>query len=197
MSTRSLIAQEQEDGTVKAIYCHSDGYPSYNGAILAGNWTDPAKVAELIAHGDLSSLSIEIGEKHLFSNPHPYGSGAYEEEEKRTEKWCRFYKRDRGEEDVDADVYKSVEDFCAKDFGMVEYIYLMDKQGHWFFFSDNDKVNSIADMALLDLENILFYVTEHVLDGYKGKEIYWVHKRMNLEAPAGKIKEVIDSVDKD
>ena len=30
MSTNSLILQEQQDGTLKGIYCHWDGYLQHN-----------------------------------------------------------------------------------------------------------------------------------------------------------------------
>ena len=48
MSTRSTIAIELADGTVKQVYCHSDGYLSYNGRILFEHYSDPAKLEELI-----------------------------------------------------------------------------------------------------------------------------------------------------
>lgn len=31
MSTHSYIGVIEEDGTLKYVYCHSDGYPSYLG----------------------------------------------------------------------------------------------------------------------------------------------------------------------
>ena len=34
MSTRSFICVEQDDGSYKGVYCHSDGYLTYNGAII-------------------------------------------------------------------------------------------------------------------------------------------------------------------
>ena len=34
MSTRSNIAIKRKNGTVESIYCHWDGYLSYNGKIL-------------------------------------------------------------------------------------------------------------------------------------------------------------------
>lgn len=69
MGTRSRIGLELPDGTFGSIYCHWDGYPGYNGKILLGHYSDPAKVEELISLGDLSSLGAEIGEKHDFNRP--------------------------------------------------------------------------------------------------------------------------------
>lgn len=34
MATRSMIYKEQQDGTLKGIYCHWDGCLEYNGSIL-------------------------------------------------------------------------------------------------------------------------------------------------------------------
>src|SRR5206468_10072588 len=64
MSTRSLIACKNEDGSIDLIYCHSDGYPSHNGRILLENYQSPAKVRQLIALGDIYSLGEEIGRRH-------------------------------------------------------------------------------------------------------------------------------------
>lgn len=89
MGTRSTIAIQNEDGTVTGIYCHWDGYLSHNGRILQDHYTDEAKVRELIALGDLSSLGENIGTKHDFDNA-PRGE-------------CNAYGRDRGEKNVDAE----------------------------------------------------------------------------------------------
>lgn len=56
MATRSRIGMIMEDGTVRSIYCHWDGYPSYNGRILKECYNTPEKVKELISLGDISSL---------------------------------------------------------------------------------------------------------------------------------------------
>lgn len=119
MATRSLIGVENADGTVTSIYCHSDGYLRGVGKTLTTHYTDPAKIAALIALGDLSSLGPEIGQKHDFNNPRP----GYE--------WCRAYGRDRGEEDVDAVISKNREEFRSRDMGG-EYFYLW-SNGQWLF----------------------------------------------------------------
>ncbi len=43
MSTNLLIIQEQQDGTLKGIYCHWDGYLQYM-IILSESYSDPKKV---------------------------------------------------------------------------------------------------------------------------------------------------------
>ena len=47
MATRSRIAIENQDGTVKSIYCHWDGYISHNGKISFENY-DREKLEKLI-----------------------------------------------------------------------------------------------------------------------------------------------------
>ena len=54
MSTRSHIGIRNEDGSPDVIYCHRDGYPSYNGALLLHHYQEPKKIRELIALRDIS-----------------------------------------------------------------------------------------------------------------------------------------------
>ncbi len=89
MSTRSYIGIVNGD-TAKLSYCHSDGYVSFNGAILVKAYTNENKINELLSYGDMSSLGEKIGTQHGFD---------FGERPKNT---CTFYKRDRGESDVDA-----------------------------------------------------------------------------------------------
>ena len=56
MSTRSLIALKQKDGSIKSIYCHWDGYLEYNGMILLNYYNDYDKVNKLIDLGNISQL---------------------------------------------------------------------------------------------------------------------------------------------
>lgn len=63
MSTKSIIAMEDNEGmltTVSAISCHYDGYPKHNGAILSQDYTDPNKVRKLISLGNLDYLGSKI-----------------------------------------------------------------------------------------------------------------------------------------
>lgn len=109
MSTRSRIALLQEDGQVKSIYCHWDGYPSYNGKMLQQHYNSKPLVEELLGMGDMSSLDANI--------------------EKST-----FYARDRNEENVDA-VVEPLEDFKQNivDDIFEEYTYLF-RDGEWVCF---------------------------------------------------------------
>ena len=68
MGTRSMIAiQNPYNKTVRAVYCHRDGYLEHNGAILQKHYSNSPKVNNLIALGDISSLRPEIGAEHPFS----------------------------------------------------------------------------------------------------------------------------------
>ena len=61
MATRSRIAVNQQDGTIKSIYCHWDGHIETNGKILFENY-DREKTEQLIALGNISSLKSTIEE---------------------------------------------------------------------------------------------------------------------------------------
>lgn len=90
MSTRSTIGYRTPDGRIVAVYCHWDGYPSYNGRILHNFYQEARKIAQLIGYGDISSLGAEFGEQHDFNER----IDADEYKDTR----CTFYTRDRGEE---------------------------------------------------------------------------------------------------
>jgi len=92
MATRSTISMKTEEGKFRTIYCHWDGYPSYNGAMLNENYTDQAKIQSLIDLGSISSLREEIGQKH------PFDRNYDEPELALTPNWTLAYNRDRGED---------------------------------------------------------------------------------------------------
>lgn len=122
MATRSTIAMKTPEGKVRAIYCHWDGYPAHNGEMLRRYYTDPAKVKELIDLGDISSLRMEIGQKHSFDRNYD------EPELEMYDDWTMAYHRDRGEEwaRVAPQTFETVGDWVSEfDMG-VEYYYLFD-----------------------------------------------------------------------
>ena len=87
MATRSTIAMQLQDGGVRSVYCHWDGYPDGVGATLRDHYTDPAKIERLLDIGDISSLREEIGEQHDFASSSDVTT---------------FYGRDRGETGINA-----------------------------------------------------------------------------------------------
>ena len=103
MSTRSHIGIWNEDGSLDVIYCHWDGYPSYNGAVLFHHYQEPEKIRELIALGDISSLAESVkpveGE-HTFESPQ--------------EGVVVAYGRDRHEDGVDSKHFDTLEDFLRE-----------------------------------------------------------------------------------
>lgn len=116
MATRSTIAIQRQDGTVAQVYCHWDGYLDHNGSILHQHYQDPAKIEQLIALGDVSSLGNEIGTKHDFDNA-PRGE-------------CNFYGRDRGEKGTEARVFRNFEQY-QREAQFEEYDYIF-RGGAWY-----------------------------------------------------------------
>ena len=125
MSTRSYICLEQEDGTLKGIYCHNDGHPIHNGNILIKHYASREKVEKLISLGDLSSL-----QKNIEPNPKLPHSFDYKERQKGV---CIFYGRDGGEKDTEA---KPVTPERAQKNG-VEYIYVFGLDDEWRYMGLN------------------------------------------------------------
>jgi hypothetical protein len=116
MSTRSLIAVQRGE-EFDSIYCHNDGYPSGVGRKLFNYYQDLAKIDQLIALGDISSLGAEIGTKHDFNRP--------------PDDVVNAYGRDRGEKDIEARHAKSLKElFQHADGSDCEYVYLF-KDGAW------------------------------------------------------------------
>ena len=89
MATRSFIAMKTCTD-FNGVYCHWDGYLEHAGRILRQHYTDPAKVVELIEHGDISSLQAEIGSPHGPEWDYPRGS---------LPEATTFYGRDYGRND--------------------------------------------------------------------------------------------------
>jgi hypothetical protein len=117
MGTRSYIGAKRPDGSVRAVYCHWDGYPEGAGKTLRDHYSDPAKVEELLALGDISVLGEEIGEKQDFNRP---AKGT-----------CIAYGRDRGEAGTEAVDHPSEREFAGagSDRGC-EYLYTF-SDGFW------------------------------------------------------------------
>lgn len=105
MATRSTIALEFDDGTVKQIYVHWDGYLAGNGETLLNNYKTPEAVSELISMGNISSLSENI-EKTV------------------------FYGRDRGETGEEPNNYDSFASYLLMGY-FESYNYIM-REGVWY-----------------------------------------------------------------
>jgi hypothetical protein len=61
MGTRSRIGIELSDSSILSVYCHWDGYPSFNGKVLREFYNTKEKVNQLINGGNISSLHTNVG----------------------------------------------------------------------------------------------------------------------------------------
>ena len=144
MATRSTIAMVRSDGAVVQVYCHWDGYLENNGDLLIKYYNTAEKVAALLAHGNISSLGVQIGQKHQFS---PYESvkepvASYEEADKNG--WTTFYGRDRGESGCEARVYVDVAEYeKTGDDGMFEEFNYLFIDGEWYYKSYDGMVRDV------------------------------------------------------
>lgn len=68
MSTNCLIAIENTDGSVESVYCHWDGYVSYNGNILHNYYDSKTKVRGLIDGGNMSTLGSTADNCEFYDN---------------------------------------------------------------------------------------------------------------------------------
>ena len=61
MGTRSRIGIQLKDDSILSVYCHWDGYPSFNGRVLREFYDTKEKVDQLINGGNISSLHTNVG----------------------------------------------------------------------------------------------------------------------------------------
>lgn len=117
MATRSTIAIKHDDGTIRVIYCHWDGYPSNNGRILLEHYNTPEKINALLDLGAVSILapSMQCPAGHTFDT--------------QKDGYTVFYIRDRGESEA---VCKAAVLPNEKEYNKTgeEYNYLF-KNGKW------------------------------------------------------------------
>lgn len=123
MATRSTIAMEFTDGTVKQVYCHWDGYLEGVGKTLVEHYTSLEKVESLLNEGSISILGKDIGEKHSFDD-HLDGE------------FCTFYTRDRGDSHH-VSSFGSIDDY-ERHRQYEEFDYLLTQDGVWNVFHDDD-----------------------------------------------------------
>ena len=147
MATRACIAKLDDKG-VLAIYSHSDNYLEHTGKILDQHYQDESKVDELLSHGDLSIINENIGVKLDFNNYDLFHKN----------KQCRFYGRDRGEKNKQAEQLKDENALLKfafeKCYADLVYMYAF---GSWYVY---DNSNEIGDCSyqFIELEEAL-YVT--------------------------------------
>jgi hypothetical protein len=128
----------------KSVYCHWDGYPEHNGAILQEHY-DSAKANNLVVLGDISSLapSIDCPEGHSF--------------DKSVDGYTVFYGRDRNETGTEFDVDTTFEDFFRRvDGSCGEWYYVMNN-GVWY--CGNTYESSKLYKTLTPLTEVLAEIT--------------------------------------
>ena len=136
MSTRSNIAIKRKNGTVESIYCHWDGYLSYNGKILLENYKNIDKINRLFELGDISSLREET---------EPTGEHTFDAPQKNV---TIFYGRDRGEDNVSKQVWNSLgEYFKNVDTLWIEYIYVYDEEKQAWFYTTTNTEHSLSKLT--------------------------------------------------
>lgn len=70
MSTNAYIGIVTNEGTIRYIYSHWDGYLSGVGNTLLENYNTTGQVEELLSNGDISSLDATIAESEFFHRDH-------------------------------------------------------------------------------------------------------------------------------
>lgn len=135
MSTRSLISIQRKDDEYECIYCHSDGYLTYNGAMLLDHYSDKEKLEKLIKLGNISSLDINVDPDP--SKPHSF------DYDKRQDGVVIAYARDRGDKNEHSRICNMKE---MLDWGWIEYIYIFDKDGKWKYLQPpNETIKYVED----------------------------------------------------
>jgi len=120
MSTNSRIGIENEDGSIRSVYCHWDGYIAGVGYTLLLNYSDRKVLGDLIDLGNISSLG---------KNLYPKGDHTFESPEDDV---TVFYGRDRNESDQSAEISPTMERFVESigDCGE-EFAYVLRLDGTW------------------------------------------------------------------
>jgi len=122
MSTRSRIAIENQNGSVKSIYCHFDGYLIGVGRLLKEYYTTQAKVEALIDLGDISALEM-------------------------TPESTVAYARDRGE-DLNFKEFKTVPELFEQGFNSSEqFVYCFTKNNIWLVMEVGSKQVNDLEVA--------------------------------------------------
>lgn len=136
MSTRSFIAKEIGEDRYKTIYCHSDGYLTYNGAMLLDNYNSAERVDALLELGDLSCLDKKINPDP--SRPHSFDYG------ERQDGVTVAYGRDRGQKGTEAKVMLMNE--LDDPNNWTEYVYIFTKNNEWKYFRSGHSDDGLRDV---------------------------------------------------
>lgn len=157
ISTRSNIAKKIGEDAYLTIYCHADGYLTYNGAMLLDNYNTPERVDALLALGDLSTL-----QEKLEPDPNSPHSFDYNERQKGV---TVAYGRDRGDSETEARVFSLAQ--LNNESNWTEYVYIFDENNKWKYFRTGQAKNRLRDVGD-DLEKEYQQYGMHRPSGYYG-----------------------------
>ena len=139
MATRSAIGYRKPDGSVRAVYCHWDGYPEHQLPILKKHYNGIRKIQALIRPGSMSSLrtrqlwehSNVLSEDgiHLRDDE---GSTRYVND--RDPQPLYHYERGDAEKPITSHWPRN-EWFHSHD---CEYVYIFERDRTWSVLSEND-----------------------------------------------------------
>jgi hypothetical protein len=123
MGTRSYIAKQIGDDQYLTIFCHFNGYPEENGAMLVEHYNTSEQVDALLALGDLYYLREKItpcsGAPHEHGNAQPGVTIAYQ--------------RDEGCTGCEAAI-QTLEEINDSGSDGIEYTYIFSLNGQWLYF---------------------------------------------------------------
>lgn len=141
MGTRSdIIIIDHGDGRWTRQYCHWDGYPTHNGALLVAHYQDAAAREALAKLGQLSSLDAS-----------PFDPPAGHTFDKKAEGFCNAYGRDRGETDVASETFTGLAEAWPPGDTWTEYTYVW-TGGAWWVSTPAmgpDGLRMVADVLTL------------------------------------------------
>ncbi len=131
MATRSLIAyQDPATKEYHSVYCHWDGYVSFNGQILEKVYDNLELVKKLISKGDISILVNNREDEGVLHAPKHYHAW-------RNEDWST----------VQPAVTSDLESlFKLADDRWAEYLYVF-TDGKWLFSNTLNKANSLQSLT--------------------------------------------------
>ena len=171
MSTRSYIAKQIDTNKYLTIYCHSDGYLTYNGAMLIDYYNTEEKVDALLKLGNISFL-----EKKLYPDPGKEHSFDYD---KRQEGVVVAYGRDRGDKDSEAFV-AAMEDLDDPN-NWTEYVYIFTLNNEQKYFKSGHSNEGLRDVkedlkreyakyGLENAENYCGFLSEDIAEQLKPEQ---------------------------
>lgn len=169
MATRSAIGIRLNNGKIKAVYCHYDGYPEGVGKTLVENYDGKTNATKLISLGDISILDKNMTKPagHSFNKP--------------VEGYSVFYGRDRGEKNTKAKIYDSVKDIFHK-MPSLFYVYVLENNQWMYASEDNQELRPL----LFSQNGEPMYSNggsvQKVYEKLIGKTVYWKPRSYEVKA---------------